>query len=141
MTPPKPIRMHGFQRTFQDAFVFISNIAVFILNWYSTGNEPDNTSGFYFLGAILILAYVLWISEKHRALYFLKKDPGKMNDPNEVAKYIFSFVILIEKCEEGDSCNQIHTGIREFINNQQKSTYFQEALEICTSILVESKPK
>ena len=142
-TPPEPLYVTSALQTGLDALLFIVSLSTLIIIVYERGSSPDNLSIIYLLLFIILTGFFVYFGENTRLHNLLEKDLYKLDNEEDVNKFFYSFILVLNQATDEKSILQLHYLMKIQLDRLMREESLAESqMEVLRSLLTdELKPQ
>jgi hypothetical protein len=111
-SPPEPIYSLSFVHTGFDFTQLAVAISCLVVTAREQGKLPDNLSFIYLIVFILLAIFYVYYGEFRRIRVLINKDLSKLENEDEINRFIFTFTVLVNQCLESDAKQELHYALK-----------------------------
>jgi hypothetical protein len=140
-SPPEPIYSLSFVHTGFDFAQLTIAVSCLIVIAREQGKLPDNLSFIYVIVFILLAIFYVYYGEFRRIRYLITKDLSKLENEDEINRFIFTFTVLVNQCLESGAKHELHFALKLYYDQlMREGCDNDEDIETLRCLLTESNP-
>ena len=138
-SPPEPIYSLSFVHTGFDFAQVTVAVSCLIIIAREQGNMPDNLSFIYVIVFILLAIFYVYYGEFRRIRFLINKDLSKLENEDEINRFIFTFTVLVNQSLESDAKHELHYALKlHFDQLTRDGSTSEEDMDTVKCLLTES---